>query len=313
MFLSINPRKSQRTDSPPQYVSSIFLFLWLLLIISPLSHSLTRLQCSHSLPALVSCSYSYLFCHLPLAGACPPSLCVSNFRRHLSPRATAAHPNCISPLPIRPLFSTATSSAHPLAHRPFPSFSVAEMASVHALSDDDRIDQSPESASDSVQSQLTIHSPPYTGLPMHMYPFAPGVVSASQPQIRSKRRQVKNACTNCQKACKKCDDARPCLRCVKYGIGEECVDSQRKERKKGIKRGPYKKRDGKSEPFLTLLLLINTCDLTLSFQLVALRRPPRTNLTLRPLQPWACHSPGSPRPGVHRPPRLSWALWVTRL
>jgi hypothetical protein len=62
---------------------------------------------------------------------------------------------------------------------------------------------------------------------------------------RAKRRQVKNACTNCQRACKKCDDARPCLRCVKYGISEECVDSQRKERKKGIKRGPYKKRDGK--------------------------------------------------------------------
>lgn len=119
------------------------------------------------------------------------------------------------------------------------------MASVRN-SDDDRIDQSPDPASDSVQSQLAIHSAPYSGLPMHMYPFAPGVVSASQPQIRSKRRQVKNACTNCQKACKKCDDARPCLRCVKYGIGEECVDSQRKERKKGIKRGPYKKRDGKS-------------------------------------------------------------------
>ena len=63
---------------------------------------------------------------------------------------------------------------------------------------------------------------------------------------RPKRRQVKNACTNCQKACKKCDDARPCLRCVKYGIGDGCVNSQRKERKKGVKRGPYKKRDGKS-------------------------------------------------------------------
>lgn len=80
-------------------------------------------------------------------------------------------------------------------------------------------------------------------MPMHMYPFPPGLVPA-QP-LRSKRRQVKNACTNCQKACKKCDDARPCLRCVKYGISEECVDSQRKERKKGVKRGPYKKRDGK--------------------------------------------------------------------
>ncbi|KAK4510630.1 uncharacterized protein ATC70_005061 [Mucor velutinosus] len=57
-----------------------------------------------------------------------------------------------------------------------------------------------------------------------------------------KRNQVKNACTNCQKACKKCDDARPCPRCEKYGIADSCVNSVRKERKKGIKRGPYKRR-----------------------------------------------------------------------
>lgn len=93
------------------------------------------------------------------------------------------------------------------------------------------------------QPPMSIHALTYSGMPMHMYPFPTGLLP-SQP-LRSKRRQVKNACTNCQKACKKCDDARPCLRCVKYGISEECVDSQRKERKKGIKRGPYKKRDGK--------------------------------------------------------------------
>ncbi|ORZ02758.1 hypothetical protein BCR43DRAFT_520016 [Syncephalastrum racemosum] len=57
-----------------------------------------------------------------------------------------------------------------------------------------------------------------------------------------KRKQVKNACTNCQKACKKCDDARPCPRCVKYQLEDSCVNSVRKERKKGIKRGPYKRR-----------------------------------------------------------------------
>lgn len=75
---------------------------------------------------------------------------------------------------------------------------------------------------------------------MHMYPFPPG---PTQTTTRSKRRQVKIACSNCQKACKKCDDARPCMRCVKYGISEECVDSRRKARKKGGRRGPYKKRD----------------------------------------------------------------------
>ncbi|KAG2076080.1 hypothetical protein BDR04DRAFT_1090927 [Suillus decipiens] len=101
-----------------------------------------------------------------------------------------------------------------------------------------------EAQSTDLQPQMTVHPVNgYSSMPMHMYPFPPGLV-ATQP-LRSKRRQVKNACTNCQKACKKCDDARPCLRCVKYGIAEECVDSQRKERKKGVKRGPYKKRDGK--------------------------------------------------------------------
>ncbi|KAI9261049.1 hypothetical protein BY458DRAFT_516125 [Sporodiniella umbellata] len=59
---------------------------------------------------------------------------------------------------------------------------------------------------------------------------------------KPKRKQVKNACVNCQKACKKCDIGRPCQRCVKYGITETCINSVRKERKKGIKRGPYKKR-----------------------------------------------------------------------
>lgn len=121
---------------------------------------------------------------------------------------------------------------------------------------DDSAQNDPQSAD--LQPSMTIHPLPYSGMPMHMYPFPPGMVP-SQP-TRSKRRQVKNACTNCQKACKKCDDARPCLRCVKYGIAEECIDSHRKERKKGVKRGPYKKRDGKSQ-FLCLCqyLLISFC------------------------------------------------------
>lgn len=96
----------------------------------------------------------------------------------------------------------------------------------------------------SASTPPALHSAAFSGMPMHIYPFPNALHPAQQP-LRSKRRQVKNACTHCQKACKKCDDARPCLRCVKYGISEECVDSQRKERKKGIKRGPYKKRDGK--------------------------------------------------------------------
>ena len=46
----------------------------------------------------------------------------------------------------------------------------------------------------------------------------------------SKRRQVKNACVHCQKACKKCDEFRPCSRCIKYGLETSCYDSPRKLR-----------------------------------------------------------------------------------
>ncbi|KAG0331577.1 hypothetical protein BG004_001605 [Podila humilis] len=64
---------------------------------------------------------------------------------------------------------------------------------------------------------------------------------------KPKRRQVKNACVNCQKACKKCDEGRPCTRCIKYGLTDTCVDSTRKVRKKGVKRGPYKRRPPPSQ------------------------------------------------------------------
>jgi hypothetical protein len=57
---------------------------------------------------------------------------------------------------------------------------------------------------------------------VRIYPSSP-----TSRAVHSKRSQVKNACTNCQKACKKCDPARPCLRCVKHRFTpEECVDSQ---------------------------------------------------------------------------------------
>ncbi|KAF0504120.1 putative fungal zinc cluster transcription factor [Gigaspora margarita] len=78
------------------------------------------------------------------------------------------------------------------------------------------------------------------------YSFVPtpliGQVSQPANGVKPKRQQVKNACVNCQKACKKCDDGRPCQRCIKYELTDSCKDSIRKERKKGIKRGPYKRK-----------------------------------------------------------------------
>ncbi|KAI8824249.1 uncharacterized protein EV422DRAFT_312819 [Fimicolochytrium jonesii] len=72
--------------------------------------------------------------------------------------------------------------------------------------------------------------------------------ASKEEEWPKKRKQVKNACVNCQKACKKCETVRPCPRCVKYGIEDSCHDSLRKERKKGVSRGPYKRcKDGDEE------------------------------------------------------------------
>ncbi|KAF9051937.1 hypothetical protein BJ165DRAFT_1524830 [Panaeolus papilionaceus] len=87
--------------------------------------------------------------------------------------------------------------------------------------------------------------PPHPQPPFGTPPQNPSASSNNRP----KRKQVKMACTNCALACKKCDESRPCERCVKYNLGESCVDGQRKERKRGVKRGPYNKRkkDGEGD------------------------------------------------------------------
>ncbi len=69
-----------------------------------------------------------------------------------------------------------------------------------------------------------------------------GAKAAHGRTSMAKRKQVKNACTNCQRACKKCDDCRPCARCTKYGLEEACVDSSRKARSSGAKRSPHRQR-----------------------------------------------------------------------
>ena len=82
---------------------------------------------------------------------------------------------------------------------------------------------------------------------------SPGAPSSVPPALtKPKRKQVKMACTNCAAACKRCDEDRPCARCQRYGISESCQDGQRKQRKKGVKRGSYKRRtkNGKVMRFL---------------------------------------------------------------
>ncbi|EGF79526.1 hypothetical protein BATDEDRAFT_25928 [Batrachochytrium dendrobatidis JAM81] len=53
---------------------------------------------------------------------------------------------------------------------------------------------------------------------------------------KRKRDQVKTACINCRKACKKCSHERPCNRCVIHGIELSCTDVPRKDRIKGPKK-----------------------------------------------------------------------------
>ncbi|CAH7687387.1 expressed protein [Phakopsora pachyrhizi] len=50
-----------------------------------------------------------------------------------------------------------------------------------------------------------------------------------------KRKQVKRACMNCQKACKGCSDNRPCPRCILHGLSDTCFDAPRKSEIKRIK------------------------------------------------------------------------------
>ncbi|KAG8715793.1 hypothetical protein FRC08_010168 [Ceratobasidium sp. 394] len=95
-------------------------------------------------------------------------------------------------------------------------------------------------------------------------------VSHAVGAARPKRKQVKNACSACQRACKRCDVGRPCERCIKYGMQDTCRDSLRKERKKGVKRGPYKKRDG----MLNELQRINVPTKTRTSRVSSISEPP---------------------------------------
>lgn len=92
---------------------------------------------------------------------------------------------------------------------------------------------------------------------------------------------------NCQKACKKCDEGRPCARCIKYGLTETCVDSTRKVRKKGIKRGPYKRKIPPSQlgsasasttPILSHAILAGSASGYMSEPVTALNSPTQSHM-----------------------------------
>jgi len=45
------------------------------------------------------------------------------------------------------------------------------------------------------------------------------------------KKQVKQACVNCKKSHTRCENKRPCRRCINSGIASKCVDVPRKRRK----------------------------------------------------------------------------------
>ena len=70
----------------------------------------------------------------------------------------------------------------------------------------------------------------------------------SKPAPKPKKRvQVKRACANCQKACKKCAEERPCPRCVRYGSEATCIDSERKDRQRGVTYNIRKEADDQQD------------------------------------------------------------------
>ncbi|KAF8069074.1 hypothetical protein FPV67DRAFT_1652419 [Lyophyllum atratum] len=118
---------------------------------------------------------------------------------------------------------------------------------------------------------------------------------------RTKRKQVKMACTNCANACKRCDERRPCERCIKYNISETCVDGHRKERKKGIKRGPYKRKNkmGDDTPAFTVTDLASQNLQRRASHLGNGERPPPLQLpspSRRPPLPAPASAPAPPAP-----------------
>ncbi|KAI8830749.1 hypothetical protein BJ741DRAFT_668264 [Chytriomyces cf. hyalinus JEL632] len=62
---------------------------------------------------------------------------------------------------------------------------------------------------------------------------------------RSIRRgkQCRNACVHCKRSNKKCEDVRPCLRCVQTGMEDSCEDAPRKMRHGQRRRGPYRRKE----------------------------------------------------------------------
>lgn len=68
-----------------------------------------------------------------------------------------------------------------------------------------------------------------------------------KPNTQTKRRkQVKKACVSCRAAHARCDENRPCTRCIKHGMQDYCFDAKTKKRGRKaasiVEHGQYKEK-----------------------------------------------------------------------
>ncbi|KAK4685002.1 hypothetical protein P7C73_g5151, partial [Tremellales sp. Uapishka_1] len=144
-------------------------------------------------------------------------------------------------------------------------------------------------------------SPSLAGEPMAQIPEA----SSSNTKRKNKnaaeddgagktksRKKVAKACLTCQKSHLTCDDVRPCTRCIKKGVGDQCQEGVRKKAKylfDGDERAPTQtpaSREGSASPPTTFLAPL----------------PPTPQLSLLP-----------PQLDSHRAqkPRVSEDIWLS--
>ncbi|KAJ3235142.1 hypothetical protein HDU81_000809 [Chytriomyces hyalinus] len=72
---------------------------------------------------------------------------------------------------------------------------------------------------------------------------AAAMQTAGTDRTRRRRKQCRSACVHCKRSNKKCEDVRPCLRCVQNGMEDSCQDAPRKARHGQRGRGPYRRKE----------------------------------------------------------------------
>ncbi|KAI0334105.1 hypothetical protein GY45DRAFT_148071 [Cubamyces sp. BRFM 1775] len=94
------------------------------------------------------------------------------------------------------------------------------------------------------RSQLA-SSEGYTSLDSSTHP-SPAAVSSAGHTMREeqmtapttvprKTRGVKAACTNCRRVSKRCDEGRPCMRCLSRGLADTCANASTKPRRRNMR------------------------------------------------------------------------------